>query len=217
MNETLEKDLALYLVTSREGLSDHAFLQVIELACQNGVSMVQLREKTATTREFYDLALKVRDITTTYKVPLIINDRVDICLAVDADGVHIGDSELPVYVTRQLIGSKKILGVSTKSVLQSQQAQEEGADYLGIGAIYPTTTKHDAQSISMSELTEMVDSVSIPVVAIGGIKEVNIMTFQNTGISGVAIVSDIMQSRDVSKKVIALNQLIQEVRGDGSC
>lgn len=112
---------------------------------------------------------------------------------------------------------KKILGVSTKSVLQSQQAQEEGADYLGIGAIYPTTTKHDAQSISMSELTEMVDSVSIPVVAIGGIKEVNIMTFQNTGISGVAIVSDIMQSCDVSKKVIALNQLIQEVRGDGSC
>lgn len=217
MNETLEKDLALYLVTSREGLSDHAFLQVIELACQNGVSMVQLREKTATTREFYDLALKVRDITTTYKVPLIINDRVDICLAVDADGVHIGDSELPVYVTRQLIGSKKILGVSTKSVLQSQQAQEEGADYLGIGTIYPTTTKHDTQSISMSELTEMVDSVSIPVVAIGGIKEVNIMTFQNTGISGVAIVSDIMQSRDVSKKVIALNQLIQEVRGDGSC
>lgn len=217
MNETLEKDLALYLVTSREGLSDHAFLQVIELACQNGVSMVQLREKTATTREFYDLALKVRDITTAYKIPLIINDRVDICLAVDADGVHIGDSELPVYVTRQLIGSKKILGVSTKSVLQSQQAQEEGADYLGVGAIYPTTTKHDAQSISMSELTEMVDSVSIPVVAIGGIKEVNIMTFQNTGISGVAIVSDIMQSRDVSKKVIALNQLIQEVRGDGSC
>lgn len=134
------------------------------------------------------------------RTPLIINDRVDICLAVDADGVHIGDSELPVYVTRQLIGSKKILGVSTKSALQSQQEQEEGADYLGIGAIYPTTTKHDAQSISMSELTEMADSVSIPVEAIGGIKEVNIMTFQNTGISSVAIVSDIMQSRDVSKK-----------------
>ena len=162
---------------------------------------------------FYELALKVKAITDRYQIPLIINDRVDICLAVDAAGVHIGDDEMPVDVVRSLIGPEKILGVSAKTVERGLEAEKAGADYLGIGAIYPTKTK-DTPLTSKEMLKAINEAVKIPSVAIGGIKEDNLADFLGTGIAGVSIVSEIMRAKDVGKKVRSLRQKIDKVLGE---
>ncbi len=210
----IEEALSLYLVTNRDGLTEEQFLETIIEACEGGVTMVQLREKEASTHDFYELALKVKKITDHYLVPLIINDRVDICLAVDADGVHIGDSELPVSKTRELIGPNKLLGVSTKTVTRGIDAKFEGADYLGVGAIYPTTTKVQTKLTSMETLTQIIKETKLPTVAIGGIKEENVLSFKEAPISGVAIVSDIMQAQNVPEKVAKLRELVDDVKGE---
>ena len=204
-------DLRLYLVTHRYDDTPAAFLAKIAAACENGVTMVQLREKQLNTRDYYDLAMRVKLITDRYQIPLVIDDRVDICLAVDAAGVHIGDDELPVAVTRQLIGSDKILGVSTKTVVTATAAAAAGADYLGVGAIFPTQTKAAAPLTTLATLKAITAAVPIPVVAIGGIKATNLATFKDTGIAGVAIVSDIMQAPDTAQKVQALSAKLKEV------
>lgn len=206
-------DLTLYLVTGRYDFSDEKFLSVIEEACKNGVTLVQLREKELVTGRFYELALKVKAITDRYQIPLIINDRVDICLAVDAAGVHIGDDEMPVDVVRSLIGPEKILGVSAKTVERGLEAEKAGADYLGIGAIYPTKTK-DTPLTSKEMLKAINEAVTIPSVAIGGIKEDNLADFHGTGIAGVSIVSEIMRAKDVGEKVRSLRQKIDKVLGE---
>jgi len=193
-------DMSLYLVTARYGESESAFLQKIEEACKNGVTLVQLREKDLTTYAYYSLAQKVKNVTDHYQIPLIIDDRVDICLAIDASGVHIGDDELPVKITRQLIGGK-ILGVSAKNVSQAQEAQLSGADYLGVGAMFSTTTKEDAQTTSFETLKQITKEVSIPVVAIGGITEERITNFNHMNIQGIAVVSEIMKASNIGKKV----------------
>ena len=206
-------DLTLYLVTGRYDFSDEKFLTVIEEACKNGVTLVQLREKELVTGRFYELALKIKAITDRYQIPLIINDRVDICLAVDAAGVHIGDDEMPVDVVRSLIGPEKILGVSAKTVERGLEAEKAGADYLGIGAIYPTKTK-DTPLTSKEMLKAINEAVTIPSVAIGGIKEDNLADFIGTGIAGVSIVSEIMRAKDVGEKVRSLRQKIDKVLGE---
>ncbi|MDT2613413.1 thiamine phosphate synthase [Enterococcus dongliensis] len=203
-------DLSLYLVTGRYDFSDEKFLAVIEEACKNGVTLVQLREKELMTGKFYDLALQVKKITDYYHVPLIINDRVDICLAVDAAGVHIGDDEMPVNVVRTLIGPEKILGVSAKTVTRGVEAEKAGADYLGIGAIFPTKTK-DTSLTSLDMLKAINAAVTIPSVAIGGITESNLLEFAGSGIAGVSIVSEIMKAQNVGEKVRRLKQTINEV------
>lgn len=205
-------DYSLYLVTERYDYSQEHFLEIVEEACQAGVTVVQLREKTATTRAFYELALKVKKITEAYEIPLIINDRLDICLAVEADGLHIGDDELPVAVCRKLLGPDKILGVSAKTIARSQEACDAGADYLGVGAMFPTQTKATPVT-SFATLTEISKAVSLPVVAIGGIKETNLNQFQNMGIQGICMVSEIMQAKDVAAKVRQLKSKIQELLG----
>lgn len=206
-------DLTLYLVTGRYDFHDDQFLAVIEEACKNGVTLVQLREKELLTSSFYELALKVKAITDRYHIPLIINDRVDVCLAVDAAGVHIGDDELPVDVVRSLIGSEKILGVSAKTVERGLEAEKAGADYLGIGAIFPTKTK-ETPLTSIETLKAINGAVTIPSVAIGGIKEENLVNFRGTGIAGVSIVSEIMLAEEVGKKVRSLRQKIAEIVGE---
>lgn len=206
-------DLTLYLVTGRYDFHDDQFLAVIEEACKNGVTLVQLREKELLTSSFYELALKVKAITDRYHIPLIINDRVDICLAVDAAGVHIGDDELPVGVVHSLIGSEKILGVSAKTVERGLEAEKAGADYLGIGAIFPTKTK-ETPLTSIETLKAINGAVTIPSVAIGGIKEENLVNFRGTGIAGVSIVSEIMLAEEVGKKVRSLRQKIAEIVGE---
>lgn len=203
-------DLSLYLVTGRYDFSDKKFLAVIEEACKNGVTLVQLREKELMTGKFYDLALQVKKITDYYHVPLIINDRVDICLAVDAAGVHIGDDEMPVNVVRTLIGPEKILGVSAKTVTRGVEAEKAGADYLGIGAIFPTKTKNTSLT-SLDMLKAINAAVTIPSVAIGGITESNLLELAGSGIAGVSIVSEIMKAQNVGEKVRRLKQTINEV------
>lgn len=208
----IEDVLTLYLVTNSDDLSDDEFLKRIELACQSGVTLVQLREKNASTNDFYHKAMAVKKITDYYDIPLIINDRVDICLAVDAAGVHIGDDELPVDVTRRLIGPDKWLGVSAKTVERALEAKEQGADHLGVGAIFATTTKKDAPTTDISVLQDIIHHSNLPVVAIGGIKEENMVMLKETEISGVAIVSEIMQAMDITKKTTALKQQILDIK-----
>ena len=208
MNAT---DLKLYLVTHRYDDNEATFLAKIAAACENGVTMVQLREKMLSTRAYFELAQRVKLITDRYQIPLIIDDRVDICLAVDAAGVHIGDDELPVAMTRQLIGPDKVLGVSTKTVQTAVAAIAAGAEYLGVGAIFPTQTKANAAVTPIATLKAITVQVAVPVVAIGGVKEANLATFKDTGIAGVAIVSEIMQAPDIAHKVQALRTKLKVV------
>lgn len=195
--------LRLYLVTNRYQDSVERFLEKVETACRSGVTIVQLREKNLTTNQYYQLAKQVKEITDTYQVPLIIDDRLDVCLAVDAAGLHIGDDELPVSVARQVLGPEKILGVTAKTVKRALEAEEGGADYLGTGAIFPTTTKENAPITLISTLKTICQTVAIPVVAIGGLTSENIDQLATTGIAGVAVVRDLMQAEDIEAKTQA--------------
>lgn len=195
--------LRLYLVTNRYQDSLENFLEKVETACRSGVTIIQLREKNLTTNQYYQLAKQVKEITDAYQVPLIIDDRLDICLAVDAAGLHIGDDELPVSVARQVLGPEKILGVTAKTVKRALEAEEGGADYLGTGAIFPTTTKENAPITLISTLKTICQRVAIPVVAIGGLTSENIDQLIDTGIAGVAVVRDLMQAEDIEAKAHA--------------
>ena len=192
--------LRLYLVTNRYQDSLESFLEKVETACRSGVTIVQLREKNLTTNQYYQLAKQVKEITDAYQVPLIIDDRLDVCLAVDAAGLHIGDDELPVSVARKVLGPEKILGVTAKTVKRALEAEEGGANYLGTGAIFPTTTKENAPITLISTLKTICQRVAIPVVAIGGLTSENIEQLIGTGIAGVAVVRDLMQAEDIEAK-----------------
>ena len=203
--------LRLYLVTNRYQDSVERFLEKVETACRSGVTIVQLREKNLTTNQYYQLAKKVKEITDAYQVPLIIDDRLDICLAVDAAGLHIGDDELPVLVARQVLGPDKILGVTAKTVKRALEAEEGGADYLGTGAIFPTTTKENAPITLISTLKTICQRVAIPVVAIGGLTSENIDQLIGTGIAGVAVVRDLMQAEDIEAKTQAFLTKLDDI------
>ena len=171
----------------------------VELAIKGGCTVIQLREKNCSSKEFYDLAVSVKKITDKYNVPLIINDRVDIAMAVDAAGVHIGQSDLPADVVRRIIGDDKIIGVSTAKLDEALKAVKDGADYLGVGAMYSTDTKTDARPVTMEELKEIRKNVDIPIVVIGGINMNTLGNFKNMGIDGLAVVSAIVAQPDVEK------------------
>lgn len=197
-------DYSVYLVTDRRDKTDEEFLNIIEEAIKGGTTIVQLREKTASTKEFYDLALRVKEITSRYDVPLLINDRIDIALAVDSEGVHIGQDDMPADIAREIIGEDKILGVSASTVEEAKKAEIDSADYIGSGAVFPTATKDNADSVSKDELKEIVDSIDIPIVAIGGITVENASTLKDSGIDGFSVVSAIMSAddpRDASRKL----------------
>ena len=203
--------LRLYLVTNRYQDSLESFLEKIETACRSGVTIIQLREKNLTTNQYYQLAKQVKEITDAYQVPLIIDDRLDVCLAVDAVGLHIGDDELPVSVARQVLGPEKILGVTAKTVKRALEAEEGGADYLGTGAIFPTTTKENAPITLISTLKTICQRVAIPVVAIGGLTSENIDQLIGTGIAGVAVVRDLMQAEDIEAKTQAFLTKLDDI------
>ena len=205
------KALRLYLVTNRYQDSVESFLEKVETACRSGVTIVQLREKNLTTNQYYQLAKQVKEITDAYQVPLIIDDRLDVCLAVDAAGLHIGDDELPVSVARKVLGPEKILGVTAKTVKRALEAEEGGADYLGTGAIFPTTTKENAPITLISTLKTICQRVAIPVVAIGGLTSENIEQLIGTGIAGVAVVRDLMQAEDIEAKTQAFLTKLDDI------
>jgi len=203
--------LRLYLVTNRYQDSLESFLEKVDMACRSGVTIVQLREKNLTTNQYYQLAKKVKEITDAYQVPLIIDDRLDICLAVDAAGLHIGDDELPVLVARKVLGPDKILGVTAKTVKRALEAEEGGANYLGTGAIFLTTTKENAPITLISTLKTICQRVAIPVVAIGGLTSENIDQLIGTGIAGVAVVRDLMQAEDIEAKTQAFLTKLDDI------
>ena len=203
--------LKLYLVTNRYQDSLENFLEKVETACRSGVTIVQLREKNLTTNQYYHLAKQVKEITDAYQVPLIIDDRLDVCLAIDAAGLHIGDDELPVSVARKVLGPEKILGVTAKTVKRALEAETSGADYLGTGAIFPTTTKENAPITLISTLKTICQTVAIPVVAIGGLTSENIDQLIGTGIVGVAVVRDLMQAEDIEAKTQAFLTKLNDI------
>ena len=190
-------DYTLYLCTDRDLMSTDTIEESVEQAVKGGCTVVQLREKNCSSKEFYELAVRVKEITDRYHVPLIINDRVDIALAVDAAGVHIGQSDLPASVVRNIIGKDKILGVSAARREEALKAVEDGADYLGVGAMFATNTKTDARPVTMEELKGIRAAVSIQIVVIGGINMNTLERFKGTGIDGLAVVSAIIAEKDI--------------------
>jgi thiamine-phosphate pyrophosphorylase len=198
---------SLYLVTDNGDKDGEAFCETVERAIAGGVTLVQLREKMATSRDFYELALRVKAVTDRHNVPLIINDRLDIALAVNADGLHVGQEDLPAAVARRLLGPDKILGVTAATVADALEAQAAGADYLGSGAVYPTGTKPGKAVLPLMTLSQIKQAVHIPVVAIGGISEANIYALRQSKVDGVAVVSAIMGSPDSASAARRLRRL----------
>ncbi len=189
-------DTTLYLVTDRGDMEDSEFESRIRAAIEGGCTMVQLREKGINSCLMYERALVVKTITDAYQIPLIINDRLDIMQAVDASGVHLGQQDIPVKIARKLIGKDKIIGASVHSKEEAENAELAGADYLGVGAIFPTITKKNTIATPISVLREIKKNVSVPVVAIGGINKINIRKLQESHVDGIAVISAIMKSRN---------------------
>ena len=199
----------LYLVTDRDLLKNTDLYTAVEEAIKGGVTLVQLREKDLTTLEFYNTALNIKKVTDKYNIPLIINDRMDIALAVNASGVHIGQKDIPCTIARKILGNDKILGVSATTLSQAIKAEKEGADYIGVGAIFHTSTKQDAKPVSIDMLKEIKETLYIPVVAIGGITIKNIHQLDSSNIDGIAVVSDILGKEDIRLASENLNSLIK--------
>ncbi|MDF2880704.1 MAG: thiamine-phosphate diphosphorylase [Clostridiaceae bacterium] len=198
----------LYLVTDRDLLKNIDICTAVEQAIQGGVTLVQLREKELSSLEFYNTAIEVKKVTDKYNIPLIINDRLDIALAVDAAGVHVGQSDIPAAIARKLIGPDKIIGVSTATVEESIEAEKNGADYVGVGAVFPTSTKLDARAVTVDILKKIKKCIKIPVVAIGGISENNVQSLRAANIDGVAVVSAILGKQDIKTASENLCKLI---------
>ena len=194
-----EFDTSLYFITDSTGFTEDEFLQKIEAALKGGVTFLQIREKEKSTREYLSLARKVHDLTRNYNVPLIIDDRMDIAMAMDAEGVHLGQSDMPIDLARKILGPDKIIGATAKTVPQALEAYEQGADYLGVGAIYPTTTKVKTILTSTDTLREICNAVPIPVNAIGGLNKENIAVLAGIPIAGICVVSAIMKAEDPKK------------------
>ena len=199
-------DYTLYLCTDRELMSTDTLEEAVEQAVRGGCTVVQLREKDCTSLEFYETAKKVKEITDRHQVPLIINDRVDIALAVGADGVHVGQDDLPAKEVRRILGPDKIVGVSAGSVKEAVKAEEDGADYLGVGAMYATSTKEDALVTSREELLRIREAVDLPIVVIGGINRSNYRNFKGIGVNGLAVVSAVIAADDIEAAARELSE-----------
>ena len=202
---------SLYFITDSTGYTEEEFLRRVEQALQGGATLLQLREKDRTTREYIALAEKVHTVSRRYRVPLIIDDRVDVALASGAEGVHVGQTDMPVAMARKLMGNDKIVGATTKTVPQALEAWEQGADYLGVGAIYPTTTKVVTILTSTDTLREICQAVPIPVNAIGGLNKNNIDVLQGIPVAGICVVSAIMKADDPSRAAAELKARAEEL------
>lgn len=208
----MEFDTTLYFITDSTTFEEDEFLRRVRSALEGGVTILQLREKNRTTREYIDLAVKVHEITKEYNVPLIIDDRVDVMLAADAEGVHVGAEDMPVSTARKLIGKDKILGATAKTVEAARKAYEDGADYLGVGAIYPTTTKVKTVLTSTETLKDITKAVPIPVNAIGGLNKDNLDVLKGIDIKGVCAVSAIMKADSPKKAAEELKEAFGRIR-----
>lgn len=203
----MKPDYSLYLVTDRMRMSTRTLGEAVEQAVIGGCTLVQLREKDISALDFYALALEIKKITDRYGIPLIINDRIDIAMAAGAAGVHIGQQDIPADIARKVIGKDMLLGVSATSVTEAVNAAKAGADYLGVGAMFPTGTKPDAGFVSMEELGRIRKAVDIPIVVIGGISRENAMLFRPMGVDGLAVVSAVIAQPDIKKSAADLKSL----------
>lgn len=207
-----ELNTKLYFITDSTNYGEKEFLFRVEEALKGGATLLQLREKEKSTREYIELAQKVHSITKKYNVPLIIDDRVDVALAIEAEGVHVGASDMPVSIARKLMGRNKIVGATAKTVPWAKEAYKQGADYLGVGAIYPTTTKVKTVLTSTETLSDICKVVPIPVNAIGGLNKDNIDVLKGIPISGICVVSAIMRAENPKK---ATEELKERAEGLG--
>lgn len=205
------KSLLLYAVTDRAWLHERKLAEDVEKALIGGATFVQLREKDASFEEFVEQAKEVKEVCKKYNVPFVINDNIEVALAVDADGVHVGQSDMETGSVREKLGKDKIIGVSTRTVEESLLAQERGADYLGVGAMFQTSTKLDAADVTFDELKAICGAVKIPIVAIGGINNHNVAELGGTGIDGVAVVSAIFAATDIPKATSEMKQKLENV------
>ncbi|MBQ9939733.1 MAG: thiamine phosphate synthase [Oscillospiraceae bacterium] len=204
-------DPGLYFITDSTNYTEEEFLCRVEQALMGGATLLQLREKDKTTREYIALAEKVHEIAKKYAVPLIIDDRIDVAMAVDAEGVHLGQSDMPISIARKILGEEKIIGATAKTVLQAVEAYEQGADYLGVGAIYPTTTKVKTVLTSTGTLDAICRAVPIPANAIGGLNKDNIGILAGIPIAGICVVSAIMKADDPKLAAQELKEAAQEL------
>ena len=204
-----EIDYTLYLCTDRDLMSTDTIEEAVEQAVKGGCTVVQLREKDCSSLEFYETALRVKKITDQYKIPLIINDRVDIALAVNADGVHVGQDDLPAASVRRILGGDKVIGVSAGSVREAVKAREDGADYLGVGAMHATSTKTDADVTTVDELKKIREMVDLPIVAIGGMNKQTLPELKGTGVDGIAVVSAVIAADDIERAASELSEAVR--------
>lgn len=205
------ESLLLYAVTDRAWLHGRKLAEDVEKALLGGATFVQLREKDATFEEFLEQAQEVKKVCKKYNVPFVINDNIEVALAVNADGIHVGQSDMEAGSVREKLGKDKIIGVSTRTVEEALLAQERGADYLGVGAMFQTSTKLDAADVTFEELKAICAAVEIPVVAIGGISNHNVAELGGTGIDGVAVVSAIFAAEDIRKATSEMKQNLESV------
>jgi len=206
-----KQSMLLYAVTDRAWLGEQSLAKQVEQAIQGGATFIQLREKNLPYEDFLKEAQQIKRITDTYNVPFVINDNVEVAIACAADGIHIGQDDMDLSTARNMIGDDKILGVSVQTVEQARLAEKGGADYVGVGAVFTTSTKLDATALPLRTLEAICQSVSIPVVAIGGINEKNILQLSGSGIDGVAVVSAIFAKQDIKKasqELLALSKQI---------
>lgn len=203
--------MLLYVVTDRSWLGESSLKEQVEDTLKAGASFVQLREKNLPFEEFLKRAKEIKNITDQYKVPFVINDNVDLAIECNADGVHVGQGDMQARNVRKLIGEDKILGVSASTVKEATEAQKNGADYIGVGAIFATSTKEEAKVISMDTLKDICKAVSIPVVAIGGINENNVLQLKGTGVHGISVISAIFSKENIYDATKKLYHLATEM------
>ncbi|MEG0371358.1 MAG: thiamine phosphate synthase, partial [Clostridium sp.] len=207
-----KKSMLLYIVTNRSWLGNNNLSDQVKEIIESGGTFIQLREKDLPFNKFVALGKQIKEITDKYSVPFVINDNIEVAIQVDADGVHVGQSDMNVEDVRHLIGPNKILGVSAQTVNQAISAEKQGADYIGVGAVFTTSTKKDADTVTLETLKEICNNVSIPVIAIGGINENNILELRETGISGVAVISAIFAKPSISlatKELLELSKIVE--------
>lgn len=214
VQEDIRKAMCLYAVTDSSWLGQRTLEEAVRDAIKGGATFIQYREKEANADEFTRQAEKIKAVTDEYKVPFVINDEVEIAAELDVDGVHIGQSDVSLLQARKILGENKIIGVSVQTVLQAVEAEKNGADYLGVGAVFTTSTKKDADSVSLATLKAIRESVSIPVAAIGGISEKNVLQLEGTNIDGIAVVSGIFAAPDISRAAQKLRKMAGQLVKD---
>ena len=205
------EDMTLYAVTDAAWTGEKTLIQQVKEALEAGITFLQLREKHLSEKEFLREAVEIKRVTDQYQIPFVINDNVDIALAMDADGVHVGQSDMEAGSVREKLGPDKIIGVSAQTVEQAVLAQQRGADYLGVGAVFPTGSKDDAVEVSQETLRAICEAVDIPVIAIGGISTGNVMELAGSGICGIAVISAIFAKPDIEAAARELKERTEEM------